>query len=1229
MWLSRLDLLAFGRFTNVKLELGPGFHLVYGPNEAGKSTTLRAIRQLLFGFDERTTDNFVHANTNLRIGGVVCGETGMTLEVIRRKTRKDSLRAADDISPIDPDLWEGLLCGIDEATFSNRYGIDYEQLIQGGHEIATGSGDLGEILFATGSGVMDLTAVQKQLNDEAAELFKPTGKKQRLNQAIIDWQLQREQVVEKQLSVSAWEEADRLRQEVQARLDEISSKWSLQIREVDRYQRWQKAWPLVQEQNALDQQLAKFATVHQLPADFGKKRQEAILLLKQGEAQEQTALDALRQVQQELDPLKIPEALLARDEYLNRLFTDFGSILKAQHDRTKLVEQRDLHRKALDKLILESNRLAPDLPLHGITLDRTQRTRINQLGRQHAGLTEALQQTEVRQERLQQQIRDLQQTQAKTSAPKELGGLRDAVKQTRFDGDLESQLSKVHNEITELEQLARSQREQLGLWKGSLDDLRSMRVPTTEVVNQWETTFQANLTERSHLKARLIEIELEHKRLTQQIESFVKEFQVPTEADLEKARESRRTIWVGIRETISSKKNPSAASIKKFEQSLTAADQLADRLRNEADRVAQLAEQAADLKTNAHRQHEISLRLAELEATRIDIERAWQKEWPDFDAVPFSPQEMMLWITRRDLLLQNDAQLSRRRTEAAALLERIDARRGLLSQLMAVDSLTESGSISDPSLALTPVAQEPVARSEPSGTGLQLSFGWEIDSTTQSPPDDERVSEFRREATRSLSDLLELAEERLALNEETTQSQRTSTQSLERLTGENTESLIQLQRAKDELKEWQTDWQDAIADLRLASDSSPDFVAAYVESLFETLDHQRQVEQLEGRIQGIDADAERFGSSLKALCQEITPDLTDLTPAQTIAALRTRLSTSQRDQIRWNELTARKVLGEQQVVQARESRHRGEALLAELCHAANVHRFVDESSGDQNAKPLALLLKEMDDVEQRSQGRSLCEASLERVRNRLSELAGEDPAADFLVQVRAQSPTVLAERLKELEHESSQLAAERDRLNHQLGGLDQQLRQMAGGGDAADAEEKQRQTLAQIRSDAEQYVRVKLASSVLHSAIERYRDKIRGPVLSVASDLFRELTLDSFDGLRVDEDDHNRPVLVGLRAGGRDAIGVGGMSEGTCDQLYLALRLASLRLESAPRSHLPFIVDDILIQFDDARAAAALRVLSRLGQERQVIFFTHHEHLLEVASKQLPDGFSAHRLVDC
>jgi uncharacterized protein YhaN len=105
-------------------------------------------------------------------------------------------------------------------------------------------------------------------------------------------------------------------------------------------------------------------------------------------------------------------------------------------------------------------------------------------------------------------------------------------------------------------------------------------------------------------------------------------------------------------------------------------------------------------------------------------------------------------------------------------------------------------------------------------------------------------------------------------------------------------------------------------------------------------------------------------------------------------------------------------------------------------------------------------------------------------------------------------------------------------------------------------------------------------------------------------------------------------VLVGIRAGGGAAVHVAGMSDGTADQLYLALRLASLEQYLEHNEPLPFVVDDILLRFDDERALATLRVLAGLAERTQVLFFTHHRHLVELAerSKEPRLGFRLHRL---
>src|SRR4029077_21055610 len=72
--------------------------------------------------------------------------------------------------------------------------------------------------------------------------------------------------------------------------------------------------------------------------------------------------------------------------------------------------------------------------------------------------------------------------------------------------------------------------------------------------------------------------------------------------------------------------------------------------------------------------------------------------------------------------------------------------------------------------------------------------------------------------------------------------------------------------------------------------------------------------------------------------------------------------------------------------------------------------------------------------------------------------------------------------------------------------------------------------------------------------------------------------------------------------------------------LYLALRLATLERYVETNPPMPLVVDDILIHFDDDRARAALRALGELSKKTQVLFFTHHARLVELATSTLAVG---------
>ena len=73
------------------------------------------------------------------------------------------------------------------------------------------------------------------------------------------------------------------------------------------------------------------------------------------------------------------------------------------------------------------------------------------------------------------------------------------------------------------------------------------------------------------------------------------------------------------------------------------------------------------------------------------------------------------------------------------------------------------------------------------------------------------------------------------------------------------------------------------------------------------------------------------------------------------------------------------------------------------------------------------------------------------------------------------------------------------------------------------------------------------------------------------------------------------------------------LSQGTADQLYLAVRLAVCELVLPAEEPCPLVLDDALANFDDGRCALALEALARLGEERQILLFTCHSREARLA----------------
>ncbi|HEX4354912.1 MAG TPA: hypothetical protein VHZ95_18400, partial [Polyangiales bacterium] len=408
--------------------------------------------------------------------------------------------------------------------------------------------------------------------------------------------------------------------------------------------------------------------------------------------------------------------------------------------------------------------------------------------------------------------------------------------------------------------------------------------------------------------------------------------------------------------------------------------------------------------------------------------------------------------------------------------------------------------------------------------------------------------------------------------------------------------------------QWRIEWRanaHAFGFAERASAAEIDVLLDARADYFRSVEHARNLErewlELEQELSAFEVDA-------RALCMRYSksvPEPIDVAAEQLIG----QHQSARAAQVRHQQLTAAGTARRLALATAEELEARADRELQRLMAAAQVHG-----------------LPALEAVELASARARQLDASLEQLHDELFaasdgidiELVLHD-APGSLDEVRARLSS-LDERIEELERDRTRVA---QTLAGCRAGLDR-LRESHGASDAALEAATQ---LDNVRTLAEQYVRTRLAESLLRREVTRYREQNKGAVLRVAGALFERLTLSAFSGLDVDYTASDEPVLTCVREDG-SRLGVEGLSTGTRDQLYLALRLASLEHLASRQELMPLVLDDILIHFDDDRARAALDVLADFASTTQVLLFTHHRRLCELASAALADRVRIHRLAD-
>ncbi len=409
--------------------------------------------------------------------------------------------------------------------------------------------------------------------------------------------------------------------------------------------------------------------------------------------------------------------------------------------------------------------------------------------------------------------------------------------------------------------------------------------------------------------------------------------------------------------------------------------------------------------------------------------------------------------------------------------------------------------------------------------------------------------------------------------------------------------------ANASLEIWRDRWRLVLSELGRPEAEEPAETEAVLQTMADVQAELRDTTSLAERIEGMNADIGRFTMSVHELRGSL-PGLTEATdPFEAVRDLDRELDQErglqQRQRVLRDNLTKAHVASEAATRALTEAQAKLRAILtvigADAVEAATQRlAFSDERAAHETKRDEAEA-----ELRQAGDGYSIAEL--------LAEAAGH-PSEEDTARIEAAS----AQR-KTASDAAQQAAEDASRVRQTM---DQQVEATGVNTAAAD----QQAAIASISRTLDEALLYHTASLLLSQALDAVEQSGGSEMLRRLSAIFQALTCGLYSRVASEPDDNNRADLVMIqRDFPEERQRIGQLSEGTRDQLFLALRVAAIEDHLKSAEPLPFIGDDILQTFDDDRALATLRVLADLSQHTQVVLLTHHRHILELAA-HLPEG---------
>lgn len=1147
MRLLKLHLQRYGCFTDCTLTFREQacLHIVYGRNEAGKSTALSAIADLLFGFATKTNYAYNHAASKLSVAAELRDKDGKSFSFQRRKGTKDTL--SDLGGNLLPDTALVPYIGsMDKKVFTHAFGLSQETLRAGADEMLHAGGETGASLLAAASGVSGLKLLSKRFHEDAAKIFTPSKSSSRTfyqardrfeeaTKQVRDLELKAPDLRKKREEIEATEEAlkavreerktNGLRREQLRRQKDLAPL----LRAIDADEREVSSWEALPALTT--------AQVAEMRAAL-QARIAAQGALEQSVAAEEAATELL-------ESYSIEGALLDHSFRIDALLQQVGNVESMKADLPKIQgEAANYHVKLNDV----KRRLG--LP-ETADLETMQPT-----DAQIANLFGLVQQGRDNDSKLNanaEQIQDVEDSLAQLEEQLKSGPLEDpSIARQSF-----TQYRNVLNRLPELRRLERvcksesmaisEKARQLSPPLKDLNALSTVSLPSASEISHFEAQDIRHTQAVSASTERVADRQASLRKLKDSSTSQDATAELGTPERIRELRTQREARWTTIRHAYTGQSPlPPAAEAEAhallFERAIELADSTADRAVTDAEAIANHENLQKRIAAATEELVEAEAALTQANRHSEQHQQSWKELWSGSAIDPQSPKVMLDWIGEVNRLLERRNKLNADQEEKAQIEQSLLDARPELNVL---------------------------------GSGLGLhnfdQLSWDV-----APQAIELELEKREKIWQTTAELL-------------------SRQSDAR------QRLIKLERTRTTLKsseqQWEAAWSASLSSVHLASSATLEEAEATLKLWQTTPALEDALNNRTRRVRRMQEEVKKFEIEASALL--VATGLSD-TGVDAVADAK-KLASSLKNA---RDLESKAAVARNQLTEAKQKKALAEKI---------------SSAAEQRLRESAKLLPALAPVGEEIEAAEARENVLSRLRQRREILAplsrGDDEATlrSSLIDFDEDAATVEIESLSLRE---AQLNAEENQLYADSSARKAALEAQQGGLGAEVALQRRKNAEAELLATGQEWAVKYFGAILLKHAMEDHRKRQQDPFMKRAGELFAKITDGKFTGVEQEFDDNDCAQLVGRRDTDH-TVCVPAMSEGTRDQLYLALRLAYLEQYADRSGTLPFIGDDLLTSFDELRTRRGLETLASTGNHIQPILFTHHRHVVELATEAL------------